>query len=79
MHEWIRIDDQPTLAELLADPIVRLLMASDCVSDGEVAALVAGLRAGGTSPATPLTHNPHRNGPAGRAHPPGSWTAAACR
>jgi hypothetical protein len=79
MREWVRIDDQPTLAELLADPIVRLLMTSDCVTDGDVAALVTGLRADRAPPATPPTHSPDRSGPAGRAHPPDSWRAAACR
>jgi hypothetical protein len=44
MRRWITRNEQPTLDELLDEPIVRLMMASDGVNRSEVEAVIANLR-----------------------------------
>lgn len=44
MRQRITRDEQPTLDELLDEPIVRLMMASDGVTRSDVEAVIANLR-----------------------------------
>jgi len=44
MDQWLRLDQQPTLQEMLDDPVVAALMDRDGVTRREVEALMADLR-----------------------------------
>lgn len=44
MTRWLRSHEQPTLAEMLDEPIVQLLMARDGVARAEIETLVERLR-----------------------------------
>lgn len=50
MNEWMERGREPALADLLADPIFRALMASDRTGAAEVEDLVERIRTEGAAP-----------------------------
>ncbi|MGF1623996.1 MAG: hypothetical protein ACFCVH_03860 [Alphaproteobacteria bacterium] len=61
MEQWLRLDQQPTLREMLDDPLVIALMDRDRVTRHEVEALMRGLRTRhGVRSATPVAPAPAR-------------------
>jgi hypothetical protein len=45
VHAYSRAGIEPTIAEMLSEPIVRTLMARDAVSDATIARVIAEARA----------------------------------